>query len=78
MVAVPLARLVGLVGLGSIIGYLGAGIAIGPWGLKLVTSILRGAFTLNVHFRKARACPPFMFNCLPAAPSHKNAHLLKR
>ncbi|MBK8527238.1 MAG: glutathione-regulated potassium-efflux system protein KefC [Rubrivivax sp.] len=32
--AVPLARLLGL---GSIIGYLGAGIAIGPWGLKLVT-----------------------------------------
>jgi len=34
VVAVPLARLLGL---GSIIGYLGAGIAIGPWGLKLVT-----------------------------------------
>ena len=34
VLAVPLAR--GL-GLGSIIGYLGAGIAIGPWGLKLVT-----------------------------------------
>jgi glutathione-regulated potassium-efflux system ancillary protein KefC len=32
--AVPLARALGL---GSIIGYLGAGIAIGPWGLKLVT-----------------------------------------
>ena len=32
--AVPLARLLGL---GSIIGYLAAGIAIGPWGLKLVT-----------------------------------------
>jgi glutathione-regulated potassium-efflux system ancillary protein KefC len=32
--AVPLARLLGL---GSIIGYLGAGIAIGPFGLKLVT-----------------------------------------
>jgi glutathione-regulated potassium-efflux system ancillary protein KefC len=31
---VPLARLLGL---GSIIGYLAAGIAIGPWGLKLVT-----------------------------------------
>ena len=34
MVAVPLARLAGL---GSIIGYLVAGIAIGPWGLRLVT-----------------------------------------
>jgi len=33
VVAVPLARLMGL---GSIIGYLGAGILIGPWGLKLV------------------------------------------
>jgi len=32
--AVPLARALGL---GSIIGYLAAGIAIGPWGLKLVT-----------------------------------------
>jgi glutathione-regulated potassium-efflux system ancillary protein KefC len=34
VLAVPLARLMGL---GSIIGYLAAGIAIGPWGLKLVT-----------------------------------------
>src|SRR6185369_14551401 len=34
VVAVPLARLMGL---GAIIGYLGAGILIGPWGLKLVT-----------------------------------------
>ncbi len=34
VLAVPLARLLGL---GSIIGYLGAGIAIGPWGLSLVT-----------------------------------------
>ena len=34
VVAVPLARLAGL---GSIIGYLVAGIAIGPWGLRLVT-----------------------------------------
>ena len=34
VLAVPLARLLGL---GSIIGYLGAGIAIGPWGLQLVT-----------------------------------------
>ncbi|HEV7914150.1 MAG TPA: cation:proton antiporter, partial [Albitalea sp.] len=34
VVAVPLARLVGL---SAIIGYLGAGILIGPWGLKLVT-----------------------------------------
>jgi len=33
--AVPLARAVGL---GSIIGYLAAGIAIGPWGLRLVTN----------------------------------------
>ena len=34
VLAVPLARLLGL---GSIIGYLVAGIAIGPWGLRLVT-----------------------------------------
>jgi glutathione-regulated potassium-efflux system ancillary protein KefC len=34
VVAVPIARLMGL---SSIIGYLGAGILIGPWGLKLVT-----------------------------------------
>jgi len=34
VLAVPLARLFGL---GSIIGYLVAGIAIGPWGLALVT-----------------------------------------
>ena len=34
MIAVPVARFLGL---GSIIGYLGAGILIGPWGLKLVT-----------------------------------------
>ncbi len=34
VLAVPLARLLGL---GSIIGYLGAGIAIGPFGLGLVT-----------------------------------------
>ncbi len=34
VLAVPLARLLGL---GSIIGYLGAGIAIGPWGLSLVS-----------------------------------------
>ena len=34
VIAVPLARFLGL---GSIIGYLGAGILIGPWGLKFVT-----------------------------------------
>ncbi len=34
VIAVPLARALGL---GSIIGYLAAGIVIGPWGLKLVT-----------------------------------------
>src|SRR6478736_10137431 len=34
VIAVPLARFFKL---GSIIGYLGAGILIGPWGLKLVT-----------------------------------------
>jgi glutathione-regulated potassium-efflux system ancillary protein KefC len=34
VLAVPLARWLGL---GSVIGYLAAGIAIGPWGLKLVT-----------------------------------------
>ena len=35
VIAVPLSRALGL---GSIIGYLGAGIAIGPWGLRLVTN----------------------------------------
>ena len=35
VLAVPLARFLGL---GSIIGYLAAGIAIGPWGLALVTN----------------------------------------
>ena len=34
--AVPVAKKLGL---GSIIGYLGAGMAIGPWGLKLVTNV---------------------------------------
>ena len=34
VIAVPLAKLLGL---GSIIGYLAAGILIGPWGLRLVT-----------------------------------------
>ncbi len=34
VLAVPLARLLGL---GAIIGYLGAGIVIGPWGLQLVS-----------------------------------------
>jgi glutathione-regulated potassium-efflux system ancillary protein KefC len=34
VIAVPVARLLGL---GSIIGYLAAGITIGPWGLKFVT-----------------------------------------
>ena len=34
VIAVPLAKALGL---GSIIGYLGAGILIGPWGLKFVT-----------------------------------------
>ena len=36
VVAVPLARAMGL---GSIIGYLAAGIAIGPWGLRVVTNV---------------------------------------
>jgi glutathione-regulated potassium-efflux system ancillary protein KefC len=35
VIAVPLARALGL---GSIIGYLAAGIAIGPWGLGIVTN----------------------------------------
>jgi len=44
VLAVPLAKALGL---GSIIGYLAAGIAIGPWGLGLVSNvqdILRGAW----------------------------------
>lgn len=36
VIAVPLAKKLGL---GSIIGYLAAGIAIGPWGLGLVTNV---------------------------------------
>ena len=36
VIVVPLARALGL---GSIIGYLVAGIAIGPWGLGLVTNV---------------------------------------
>ncbi len=36
VIAVPLSRALGL---GSIIGYLAAGIAIGPWGLRLVTNV---------------------------------------
>lgn len=37
VVAVPLSRLLGL---GSVIGYLAAGVAIGPWGLRLVTDAI--------------------------------------
>jgi glutathione-regulated potassium-efflux system ancillary protein KefC len=36
VIVVPLAKKLGL---GSIIGYLAAGMAIGPWGLKLVTNV---------------------------------------
>lgn len=36
VVAVPLSKALGL---GSIIGYLAAGMAIGPWGLGLVTNV---------------------------------------
>ena len=36
VIAVPLCKFLGL---GAIIGYLGAGIAIGPWGLGLVTNV---------------------------------------
>jgi len=36
VIAVPLSKALGL---GSILGYLGAGIAIGPWGLGLVTHV---------------------------------------
>jgi glutathione-regulated potassium-efflux system ancillary protein KefC len=36
VLAVPLSKALGL---GAIIGYLAAGIAIGPWGLKLVTNV---------------------------------------
>ena len=36
VIAVPLSRCLGL---GSIIGYLAAGIAIGPWGLGLVSNV---------------------------------------
>ena len=36
VIAVPVAKKLGL---GSIIGYLAAGIGIGPWGLKLVTNV---------------------------------------
>ena len=46
VIAVPLSRLLGL---GSIIGYLAAGVAIGPWGLRLVTD---PAGNQIVQFRK--------------------------
>ena len=36
VIAVPVAKKLGL---GSIIGYLAAGIGIGPWGLGLVTNV---------------------------------------
>ena len=36
VIAVPLARWLGL---GSVIGYLAAGLVIGPWGLRLVTDV---------------------------------------
>ena len=36
VIAVPIARALGL---GAIIGYLAAGIAIGPWGLALVSNV---------------------------------------
>ena len=36
VIVVPLSRALGL---GSIIGYLAAGIAIGPWGLGFVTNV---------------------------------------
>jgi glutathione-regulated potassium-efflux system ancillary protein KefC len=36
VIAIPLSKAVGL---GAIIGYLTAGIAIGPWGLGLVTNV---------------------------------------
>ena len=36
MAVVPLSKALGL---GSIIGYLAAGIAIGPWGLGLVSNV---------------------------------------
>ena len=36
VLAVPLSKALGL---GSIIGYLAAGMAIGPWGLRLVTNV---------------------------------------
>src|SRR6476646_10378120 len=36
VVAVPLSRRAGL---GSVLGYLGAGLIIGPWGLALITDV---------------------------------------
>src|SRR6476646_6475643 len=36
VVAVPLSRRLGL---GSVLGYLGAGLVIGPWGLALITDV---------------------------------------
>lgn len=49
VVAVPLSRLLGL---GSIIGYLAAGVAIGPWGLRLVTN----AATIGQPRNQYRSC----------------------
>jgi Kef-type K+ transport system membrane component KefB len=36
MIAVPLSRKLGL---GAVLGYLGAGMIIGPWGLKLIDNV---------------------------------------
>lgn len=44
VIAVPLAKALGL---GSVIGYLAAGIVIGPWGLALVSDPGRSSRSLN-------------------------------
>jgi len=52
VVGVPLSKALGL---GSIIGYLAAGMAIGPWGLGLVTNVQD-----ILHFAEFGVLHPFV------------------
>ena len=56
VIAVPLSKAVGL---GSIIGYLAAGIAIGPWGLELVTNVED-----ILHFAEFGVCLLYTSRCV--------------
>ena len=54
VLAVPLSRLLGL---GAIIDYLAAGIAIGPWRLALVTDTVTILHFANLQGKSAGATP---------------------